>query len=116
MRPTATVSADATGLRTVFSRQLERVAVDASAPGVHTYEAYRVAGDTLAALPIGASFDDRRGILYWQPGVGYLGSHDFVVVRDGRERVPVRVVLTPDSRRPPVSRLMRGLFAAVTTE
>jgi hypothetical protein len=112
VRPTATVSADPAGLRTVFSPQLERVAIDASAPGSHTYEAYRVAGDTLAPLPIGASFDDRRGILYWQPGVGFTGSHDFVVVRDGRERVPVRVVLTPDARRPAPSRLVRGLFTA----
>jgi hypothetical protein len=112
VRTVATVSADPTGLRTVFSRQLERVAVDASAPGVHSYEAYRVAGDILAPLPIGASFDDRRGILYWQPGVGFTGSHDFVVVRDGRDRVPVRVVLTPDHRRPAPSRLVRGLFTA----
>ena len=109
VRPSVSIAPDATGLRTVFSRGLDRVVVDASAPGARSYEAYQVAGGTLKPLPLGASFDEQRGMLYWQPGVAFTGSYDFVVVRDG-VRVPVRVVLTPESRRPAVSRLVRGLF------
>ncbi len=68
---------------------------------------------TLGALPIGASFDERRGVLYWQPPVGYLGAYEFVIVRDGYLRIPVRVVLQPDrgvrvASRPPFADLFRG--------
>jgi hypothetical protein len=74
---------------------MQRVVFNASRAGSHKYDAYLSADGRLAPLPIGASFDQSRGILYWQPGVGYTGAYDFVVVRDGRERVPVRVVLQP---------------------
>ena len=106
------VAADPTGLRTVYGRAQSRVIVDASAPGAHRYEAYLVADGTLRPLPIGASFDDTRGVLYWQPGLGFSGAYDFVVVRDGQAKVPVRVVLAPETFRAPVNRLVRGLFAA----
>jgi hypothetical protein len=111
-RASLAVAADPTGLRTVYVRAQHRVAVDASAPGAHRNEAYLVANGTLGPLPIGASFDDTRGVLYWQPGPGFTGSYDFLVVRDGRAKVPVRVVLTPETYRAPVDRLVRGLFAA----
>ena len=110
LRPSVPIAPDATGLRTVFSRGLDRVVVDASAPGARSYEAYQVAGGRLTPLPVGASFDERRGVLYWQPGLAFTGSYDFVVVRDG-VRVPVRVVLSPERRQPANSWLVRGLFA-----
>ena len=50
-------------------------------------------------------------MLYWQPGVGFNGAYDFVVVRDGRERVTVRVVLQPDRVRTPVRRGFDVQFA-----
>jgi hypothetical protein len=110
IRPTLAIAPDPTGLRTVYSRSLERVVVDASRPGARRYEAYQVVAGTLRPLPIGAAFDDSRGALYWQPGPGFAGSYDFVIVRDGKERVPVRVVLSPAKRRLPANRLVRGLF------
>jgi len=109
--PSLAIAADPTGLRTVYARALQRVVVDASTPGAHRYEAYLVAGGTLGPLPIGASFDDTRGLLSWQPGVGFSGAYDFIVMRDGQAKVPVRVVLTPETYRAPVNRLVRGLFA-----
>ena len=115
-RPRArAVAADATGLRTVYSRSHQRVVVDASARGVHRYEAYLVAGGTLTPLPVGASFDDQRGVLYWQPAVGYTGSYDFMVIRDGQARIPVRVVLGGDVPGARADRLFRGLFATGVT-
>jgi hypothetical protein len=83
------------GPQTIVSHELSRVVVDPFRGARGKYDAYLVADGELRALPIGASFDESRGILYWQPGVGYTGAYDFVVVRDRRERVPVRVVLKP---------------------
>ncbi len=44
------------------------------------YQAYTFIGDELRPLPIGASFDTRDGVLYWQPGAGFLGEHRFVFI------------------------------------
>lgn len=111
MRPASvSIPADPTGLRTVYGRAQQRVVVDASAPGSHRYEAYLVTGGTLRPLPVGASFDEARGVLYWQPGLGFNGAYDFLVVRDGGAKVPVRVVVSPEAHRPPVNHLVRGLF------
>jgi alpha-mannosidase len=44
------------------------------------YKAYALVGEELRALPIGASFDARDGFLFWQPGPGFLGEHQFVLV------------------------------------
>ncbi len=108
--PSSPIAPDPTGLRTVYGRSLERLVVDASRPGARRYEAYEVVGGTLRALPTGASFDDTRGILYWQPGLEFNTAYDLVIVRDGRERVPVRVVLSGAAPRIPANRLTRSLF------
>jgi hypothetical protein len=95
-RPAAQrVEADATGRRVVFGHEIERVVVDASSAGASGYEAYSVVNGQLRGLPTGASFDSSRGILYWQPGVGYNGDYDFVILTSGNKRIPVRVVLQP---------------------
>ena len=44
------------------------------------YKAYALVGEELRPLPIGASFDARDGILFWQTGPGFLGEHQFVLV------------------------------------
>lgn len=89
------VQPDATGRRVVFGHEIERVVVDASSAGASRYDAYSVVDGELRSLPPGASFDSRRGILYWQPGVGYIGDYDFVILTNGNMRIPVRVVLQP---------------------
>jgi hypothetical protein len=97
------VAADATGRRLVLGHQLERVVVDASSAGASGYEAYRVVAGRLVPLPPGASFDRSRGILYWQPGVGFTGDYDFEIVASGSARIPVRIVLQP--QRQPATRV-----------
>ena len=79
---------DATGRRVLLGREVERVVVDASAARASSYQAYAVMGGELKPLPAGASFDPRRGILYWQPGVGYTGDYDFAIVTDRHTRIP----------------------------
>ncbi|MEP6593616.1 MAG: hypothetical protein ABJC51_07980, partial [Acidobacteriota bacterium] len=71
------------------------VVIDASAAGASSYEAYAFVNGQLRPLPVGASFDAERGVLYWQPGVGYAGDYDFEIVTSGQTRIPVRVVLQP---------------------
>jgi hypothetical protein len=44
------------------------------------YSGYLVVGTELRPLPIGATFDSDRSILYWQPGPGFLGDYNFIFV------------------------------------
>ena len=99
------------GPKTILGRELERVVLDPFRGAKGKYDAYTVANGRLGALPIGAWFDTARGILYWQPGAGYIGAYDFVVVRDGRERVPVRVVLQPQRHHAATRRGLNVRFA-----
>jgi hypothetical protein len=93
------IEPDASGRRTVFGHQIERVVIDASSANASSYEAYAVVKGELRPLPAGASFDPRRGVLYWQPGVGYAGDYDFAIVTNHKTRIPVRVVLQPQPSR-----------------
>jgi hypothetical protein len=44
------------------------------------YEAYAFVLGRLQPLPIGASFEPIDGVLYWQPGPGFLGEFGFMVI------------------------------------
>lgn len=41
------------------------------------FAGYMVVGDKLKELPIGSTFDQNRGIFYWQPGPGFIGEYRF---------------------------------------
>ena len=60
---------------------------------------YLRAGEALTALPVGASLDRSTGTFTWQPGVGFAGPYDLVVVRrqQGRavSRHEVQIILHP---------------------
>jgi hypothetical protein len=62
------------------------------------YEGYMVKGSELAALPAGSFLDKQTGEFFWQPGPGFVGSYDFVFVRNGngaRTRTPLSVDIAP---------------------
>jgi hypothetical protein len=59
-------------------RRIRREAAARSEVG--QYEAYEIVLGDLRTLPIGASFDSRNGILFWQPGPGFSGEYRFVIV------------------------------------
>ena len=47
------------------------------------------------ALPVGASFDEAGGILYWQPGPAFLGTHDLAFTDATGVATTVRVNIRP---------------------
>jgi len=66
-----------------------------NAPSAGRYEAYELAMGRLQRLPVGASFDPVDGVLYWQPGPGFLGEYTFVVVdNETKTKKTVKVVIT----------------------
>lgn len=69
-----TLLPDEKGDFVINSRELERIELHLSSPGFGTVII------PVSRLPIGSTFDARRGILYWQPGAGYVGRYtlDFV--------------------------------------
>ncbi len=73
------------------TRMLSKVARDDA-----RYEAYEIVLGELKPLPIGASFDPVDGVLYWQPGPGFLGEYTFVIVdTETRTKRTIKVTITP---------------------
>ncbi len=44
------------------------------------YSGYQVIGSQLRPLPIGSTFDTKRGIFYWQPGPAFIGEYEFLFI------------------------------------
>jgi hypothetical protein len=63
------------------------------------YYGYLVVGEELKPLPIGSTLDSERGIFYWQSGPGFLGSYDFVFVKEDfsgfSTRTRLRLIIYP---------------------
>jgi len=59
------------------------------------FSAFLIVGPELRPLPIGATFDADRGVLYWQLGPGFFGDYDLVFMdknQGTKRRLTVRVV------------------------
>jgi hypothetical protein len=63
------------------------------------YYGYLVAGNELKPLPIGSTLDSKRGIFYGQTGPGFLGSYEFVFIRENafglNKRIKFKVIIEP---------------------
>ena len=58
------------------------------------YSAYLVVGAELRPLPIGSTFDPECGVLYWQPGPGFLGDFNFIFVdehQNTKKAIKIRI-------------------------
>ena len=56
------------------------------------YSGYQVIGSQFRPLPVGSTFDTKRGIFYWQPGVGFNGDYEFVFIKaEGNDRRKIRI-------------------------
>lgn len=62
-------------------------------------EGYMRVGEELRPLPIGSTLDAERGVFYWQPGPGFIGSYDLVFIRRDeygiQRRMNVKVKIRP---------------------
>ncbi|MCX6584571.1 MAG: hypothetical protein NT166_30740 [Candidatus Aminicenantes bacterium] len=88
-------------------KELERIEIHLTharedAPMLN-YTGYLVVNDQLRPLPIGSTLDSQRGIFYWQPGVGFYGDYDLVLIKQtntGRTAVRVKVRILPRGQGP----------------
>jgi hypothetical protein len=44
------------------------------------YSGYLEVGSLLKKLPLGSTFDKKRGVFYWQPGPGFVGDYSFAFI------------------------------------
>ncbi|MDQ1351625.1 MAG: hypothetical protein QG657_1930 [Acidobacteriota bacterium] len=77
---------DRNGNIRVEIKELERVAIqlkDEQAIAMDGVEClgYLSVGNRLKPLPIGSTMDVKRGIFYWQPGPGFVGSYRLVFIK-----------------------------------
>lgn len=101
---------DERGIRTVSIRELERLVIYLeNYPGISTNDhelpsfspsgfhdgqtgmaGYLKAVDEYRPLPLGSSLDTVRGIFYWGPGPGFVGTYDLIFM-NGERRLDIRV-------------------------
>jgi hypothetical protein len=61
------------------------------------YSGYLVKGHLLKKLPVGSTFDHKRGAFYWQPGPGFVGDYSFAFIEEDvndemkRKNIVVRI-------------------------
>jgi hypothetical protein len=92
-----TVYPDMEGRLRIDIRELERVEVNFADKDAGTaWQGYSKVGDELRELPIGTTLDAAQGILYWQPGPGFIGDYEFVFQSLNADKIPIRktVVVT----------------------
>jgi subtilisin family serine protease len=54
------------------------------------YTGYLTVGDRLKPLPVGSTLDREKGVFYWQPGPGFVGTYELVFVMVGPDGTPKR--------------------------
>ena len=57
-------------------------------------DAWQVVGGQVRGLPLGSTWDADSGTFYWQPAPGFFGRYR-LVFSNGRERIGVRLLVTP---------------------
>lgn len=80
---------DDKGIITIKIKELEQVEVHLEKVSGHTTDdAWRrtwmgsqVIGNRLETLPIGSTLDPQKGIFYWQPGPGFIGTYQFIFMQ-----------------------------------
>jgi len=67
------------GLLIVDSKELQRLEIHLGTPG---WTGYQVVGSQTRKLPIGSKLDSNKGIFYWQPGAGFLGTFELIFINN----------------------------------
>jgi len=89
--PMQTIYPDDNGNIIIEIKELQRIEVKLDADGLMLntgkYTGYLQVGGQLRSLPIGTTFDAKRGIFYWQPGPGFIGDYEFVFIKEESARL-----------------------------
>ncbi|NIM14562.1 MAG: hypothetical protein GTO45_21285 [Candidatus Aminicenantes bacterium] len=70
------------GITTLHLKELQRVEIHLAGPGRRDGKGYLLVGDRLRPLPIGSTFDAERGVFYWLPGPGFIGTYRLVFIEE----------------------------------
>ncbi|NIM16376.1 MAG: hypothetical protein GTO45_30660, partial [Candidatus Aminicenantes bacterium] len=105
-----TIYSDDKGTINIKIKELERIEVHLTLNTQHLtlkntppyrYTGYLVLKNTLKQLPIGSTLDAARGVFYWQPGPGFIGSYRLVFIEKAEDgyltRRNILVTITPKS-------------------
>ena len=84
---------------TVQAEEMDRIELTLTEESGQTCAGYSITGGVNAPLPAGSNLDPSTCVFTWQAGVGFVGSYDFVFVRQSASgavaRQDVRVALNP---------------------
>ena len=74
---------DDSGIVNMEIEELQRMKFHLTPKGTSAgqYSGFLLVGNQLEALPIGSTLDTRKGIFYWSPGPGFIGSYQFVFLK-----------------------------------
>ncbi|MCP4218348.1 MAG: hypothetical protein GY765_27170 [bacterium] len=91
------------GIVTVETHELGRFVLDLNADGEgNRFSGYMVVNGVFRALPAGSTLDMEKGIFYWQPGPGFIGTYDLVFFQTDKSgtlsKRSVSVNIFPGSR------------------
>ncbi len=89
--PLANVAADATGMSRTSTKHWERIEIHLPRIAVADHMACLMVNSKCRALPVGASIDKKKSILYWQVPNAYKGDFDLVFLQPGSAAGAVRV-------------------------
>jgi hypothetical protein len=91
------------GITTMEIKELERIEIrlfpvgtgwgPRLAPLHSRFHGYQIVGNQLRPLPIGSTLDTERGIFYWYPGPGFVGSYRFIFLEDNQGNITRKDVL-----------------------
>ena len=106
---TAAVYPNETGNIIIEIKELERIEVRLFPEGTAglapllSYTGYQLVGNQFRPLPIGSTLDTNRGVFYWQPGPGFIGTYRLVFIKKEKagEMIKTNIIIgiTPKFQR-----------------
>lgn len=90
------------GMIFIKTKELDRVVIDLTERGLKNstsrFAGFLMVGDRLSPLPIGSTLDN-KGVFYWNPGPGFIGTYRFVFVEEnsngGKSKQNITVKILP---------------------
>jgi hypothetical protein len=96
--PSESISTDATGIARTSTKFWERIEIHLPRAVAADHMACLMVNSKCQALPVGASLDKKKSILYWHVPNAYKGDFDLVFLQPGPRVGAVRVTAGTDSK------------------